>query len=1015
MIRRFRVTSIAAIFIAVCAFIFGNVSARNIPVKKLLFETIGINDGLSQGMVTWIMQDHYGFLWFATKDGLNRYDGYHFVVYRHDPSDPYSIADNYTETIFEDSKGRLWVGTTSQGLELFDRETEKFQHFKDLPNNVHLGRVAFITEDKLGRIWVTLQQGVVLITEHTDAKGRSTFTFQNFTENEAHVFVARDGTIWISEAKAGLLRIRFEHGKEYIDSIPAEKYAWFPETNKRDEFYVLAFVEDTIGHKIYLFNSNSISIFDENRNSFSIIHSSEKRDGFHFTVSIHERTIWLISTFHVEVFDMQKEQFTRIQSTDPRLDPLTKNATIVYMDRTGIIWIGTTGYGVLKYNPRAEKFHRTDEQSIHWMQQRNDGQVMLIKEGSRIYLFNKDLDTYTGTLPDIITEKKPAYSDGTTEAIIQDNDSTYWICKQTLITYDPSSMAFTRYRDKPSFPICKDHSGDIWFGSENSFCRYDKKTRKFFAYPFPVEVPVYPYKSVQAIYQDAGENFWLGTTGGLFCFNPVNHQWKHFKNDPSDSTSLSFNLIFSLCPDPLQPNRYLWIGTNGGGLNCFNMQTGKSIRYSTKNGLANGVVYGILSDNTGNLWMSTNNGLSRLDKTRKSFRNYNVNDGLQGNEFNRNAFCKTTDGILFFGGVNGFNYFDPAELNDSTVVPNIIITDFKISNQPVSFQSKNSSLSKPVYLTNKITLPYRENMISFDFVSFDFTNADKNLYQYKLEGFDKAWIQSGTQHSATYTNLNPGTYTFYVKGSNSDGIWNEVGTSIQLRILPPWYMTWWFRTIVIIVIFSAGYSFYRYRLSHALKLQAVRNRIASDLHDEIGSTLSSISIYSNVVQKRTKDAVPEVITYLQRINNNISNVMESMSDIVWAINAHNDRFENIFIRMRETAAEILEAKQYALHFSFDENLNNEKLNMEERKHFYLLFKEAVNNIAKYAEGKNVWIILAKRDNAVEMTIKDDGRGFVTGVRKGNGMHTMHERAKKLRGNLTITSFPEEGTSVQLIF
>ncbi len=233
-----------------------------------------------------------------------------------------------------------------------------------------------------------------------------------------------------------------------------------------------------------------------------------------------------------------------------------------------------------------------------------------------------------------------------------------------------------------------------------------------------------------------------------------------------------------------------------------------------------------------------------------------------------------------------------------------------------------------------------------------FTQPSKNLYQYKLDGFDDGWIQSGTVHSATYTNLDPGTYTFRVKGSNNDGVWNEKGTSIELVILPPWYMTWWFRALLVVTIMLAAYLFYRYRLQQALKLQIIRNKIASDLHDEIGSNLSSISIFSDVAKE--EEAGTSVGNVLSKISSYSRESMEAMNDIVWMINASNDRFENIIIRMREFAVELTEAKKCSLQLNIDDHLNNVKLGMQERKNFWLIYKEALNNTAKVFQCKKCY-------------------------------------------------------------
>jgi signal transduction histidine kinase/frataxin-like iron-binding protein CyaY len=512
------------------------------------------------------------------------------------------------------------------------------------------------------------------------------------------------------------------------------------------------------------------------------------------------------------------------------------------------------------------------------------------------------------------------------------------------------------------------------------------------------------YESVQAIVKDAAGHLWLGTMEGLLRFRLADASWKHYRHDPTDSTSLSSDNIFTVAIDPLQPARYLWIGTRGSGLNRMDIQSGKCSSYTERDGLPNNVIYGILPDDAGNLWMSTNKGLSCLNVQKQTFRNFDYKDGLQSNEFNRRAYCRTRDGCLFFGGVNGFNYFYPRDIVGNTVVPQVVVTAVKKHNQ---------SVPEAIYVPQGLTLPYRENFVSFEFASMDFTNPQKNEYQYKLEGFDKNWIHSGTVHNATYTNLDPGTYTFMVKGSNSDGIWNEKGTAVQLTILPPWYGTWWFRTAMALAFLSAVYGFYSYRLSQALKLQDVRNRIASDLHDEVGSNLSNVFIFSNVAQQKANE---ETAPLLQKITDYTQQSMEAMNDIVWMINTRNDRFENIMVRMRTLAAELSDATDCALQLDFDEKLNDVKLNMEDRKNFYLIYKEALNNTAKYAGCKSLSIELKLNGNNVTLKIKDNGKGFdVANTTNGNGLFNMKKRAALLKGTLSVKSTVGEGTITQITF
>lgn len=411
--------------------------------------------------------------------------------------------------------------------------------------------------------------------------------------------------------------------------------------------------------------------------------------------------------------------------------------------------------------------------------------------------------------------------------------------------------------------------------------------------------------------------------------------------------------------------------------------------------------------------MSTNKGLSRFDPAAGTITNYEEKDGLQSNEFNRRAFHKTKDGWFFFGGVNGFNYFKPEDIRESAFQPQVHITDLKIRNQSVPFHGKNSFLQKPAYLSSEITLPYSENMLTFEFASMDLSGPAKNRFSYRLDGFDHNWIASGTQHTATYTNLDPGSYTFRVKGTNHDGVWSDKEASFRVTILPPWYLTWWFRAALAITVAGLLYALYRFRLHHALKLERMRNRIAQDLHDEIGSNLSTISIFSKMVMKKEGMAGSPM---LDKIHGYANTSMEAMSDIVWMINARNDRFENIIVHMRSHAAELLEARNIALHMQFDEKLDAVRLEMEARKNFYLIFKEALNNIVKYADCKNVWLEMKLQSGVILLKIRDDGKGFdSTSSNGGNGLVNMKKRAEFLKGRLLLDSAVGSGTRVELEF
>ncbi|HUM47206.1 MAG TPA: two-component regulator propeller domain-containing protein [Chitinophagales bacterium] len=1024
------------------AMLVGSISAghaQEITSKYLQFELLTISDGLSQGMITCMLQDRFGFMWFGTKAGLNRYDGYNFVIYRHDPEDSTSLADNFIQSIFEDSKGRLWIGTANYGLDMFDRETETFYHFEHDENNANSlsdNRIVRVTEDLHHNLWVSTYSGLNKIAFqnfHDQQVPAASFaaaaTFTRYFTGECRFTRVSDGTIWGSVLHEGSYHIYpGENNAVRIDTLDMTKYCWYPEKDNGLETYLFTVFDDTSKHQLFLFTEFSVTRINTSDNSVEIISKQRTHWGkFGIQECLDDNgMLWLSESDWLEQFDLQTAKWYHILAEDPITNSALHNSSLAYRDRSGIIWIGTKGFGILKYNPRSEKFHKTHSGSVQWMQATNNDSVVIVLNNP---FFLSTYNFLTGKRTDLrdssfIGQIKSYPDFGLTTAAIQDHENSYWLAKHGLWRFDPATHRIRQFYedDRSVFPVYADHQNQVWFGREDGLSVINPETFDRRDYSYPIQPQRVPYEFLQCMLQDKEGIYWLGTTKGLLRFDVAKNEWKHYKNTRGDTASLSFDIIFTLCEDPVHPEKYIWIGTNGGGLNRFDKQTEKITRYSMKDGLPNDVIYGILTDAQGNLWMSTNNGLTRFNIKERSFKTYEEKDGLQGNEFNRYAYCsarnhsgKAKNDVLFFGGLNGFNYFNPEDFIDNPYVPEVQITDFKIRNQSISFKQEHSPLASPVVLTSSILLPYSDNMITFEFASMDFTAPEKNRYQYRLDGFDQEWIQSGKNHSATYTNLDPGTYLFNVRGSNSDGVWNETPVQLQLTILPPWYMTWWFRFAVLLAVCSLLYAFYRYRLQQALKLQGIRNRIARDLHDEIGSNLSNISIFSEVAEEKAAET-DAVKPLLQKITYYTQSSQEAMSDIVWMINANNDRFENIIVRMRAIAAELFEAKNFLLHLDFDERLNSLKLGMEERKNFYLIFKEAINNIAKYADCKNVWIEMRLNRDTILLVIRDDGIGFQYSDKlSGNGLTNMNRRAELLQGILEINSEEEKGTLVKLTF
>ena len=497
-------------------------------------------------------------------------------------------------------------------------------------------------------------------------------------------------------------------------------------------------------------------------------------------------------------------------------------------------------------------------------------------------------------------------------------------------------------------------------------------------------------------------NIWIGTQNrGLCRLDPLTGKFIYFLHDRKNPGTIPDNGIYDLYEDE---NHHLWIATENG-LAEMDLRDFTIKNYSTNDGLCNNDIFSITPDLQGHLWLATNNGLSKFDPSTPFFKNYFIHDGLPTNSISGSVCC-TTDGTLYFGSSGMISFCEPENMKMNKRIPPVVITNFKIFDQQAPVM-RNGDMLQPVRLS------YKENMITFDFAALNFTNSILNQYAYKLEGFNADWIRCGNKQSATFTNLDGGTYTFRVKAANNDGVWNEQGTHVLLVVNPPFWETWWFYLLCASFVAAVLYIIYRFRINQILKLQQIRMRISRDLHDDIGSTLSSINMISSMANK-SEAAGKKSSELFQTISFASRQAMELMNDIVWSINPKNDRMEMIIIRMRQYASEILEAAHIPFTLEMENDCKQIILPIDKRKDFYLIFKEAINNLAKYSNAGKAIIELKYASHKLTLLITDNGKGFeLTDKSQGNGLKNMKARADMLKGEIAIWSKPGEGTSVKL--
>ena len=883
----------------------------------LAFQKLTINEGLSQGMVNTIIQDRYGFMWFGTKDGLNRYDGYSFKVFRHDPADSTSIRESTITGLAEDQQGHLWVGTAT-GVDLFDRTTERFIHLPIVAAHGDLGSVVHILMDDAGDLWVSTTDAQLKLTFTRPFNGDELPPFTTTwysTGNFCKVVRTRDGTLWGSMNHIAFRTRPVHDGTDRFDTLCVLGVG-----DPRTELMTLTVVEDSLHGKLYGVCQNSIVELDPITGKWTALFVTSDTYPLLHCLSPqvdHNGRIWIATFKGLFRFDPSTGHMALVRAVDPGMRHISGTVKWTHIDRTGTIWIGSSGYGILKYDPRLERFNTFKDRSIRGLAAMADGRLLTTRYDMFLSVFDPRSRRYELEIGGSRYVDHPALSgwelQGSSDAVLPDAGDTYWLAINGLVHFDPSTEILQRYQPEAGaqfgyqagrdlFPLVAGRDPVIWCGSDSALLRFDRSTRQFTGWRYPIAPYSDPYLFTQAIHEDAQGIIWVGTLKGLLRFDPRTAAWKHYLHDPANEHSLAVDVIFSIAPDPTDPELVLWIGTNGGGLNRFDVRTGHVDRFRTAQGLPNDVVYGILTDARGNLWLSTNKGISRFTPGTGTFRNFGAGDGLQSDEFNRYAYCKGADGTLFFGGVNGFNSFRPEDLAEDSTSAVVRITDIRLLNKSVEYGGKGSPLARPVYLSDGMEIPFSTNMITFQFATMEYADPVRHRYQYKLEGFDPDWILAGTTNEANYTNLDPGTYTFRVRGDNADGIWNEQDTSFMLVVRPPWWRTIWAYVLYALLLVGGTLLYIRSLRSQKQKLERTVSerthelRKEKDRSDELLKNILPVGVAAELKQSGRAEARHfDRVTVLFSDFTDLDTVSEGLSpaELVGELNVCINAFDRI--------------------------------------------------------------------------------------------------------------------------
>lgn len=878
--------------------------------QAIRFRRLPPEDGLSQTTVSSILQDYRGFMWFGTEDGLNRYDGHSYKVYKHNQDDTTSLSYNYIGAIHEDRSGRLWIGTIGGGLNRYVRDKDEFVCYlanPRNPNSLSSNFVYTVLADRAGILWVGTENGLNAFDPKTEK-----FT-QFFADVSKPNSLSHNRVRALCEDSSGALWIATDGGLNRFDPDSRQfvHYLSSPDApNSLSDNSVVCVFEDKSG-MLWLGTKNGLNKFDPAKNAFTryMVDSDTPNSLSHKSITViyedSKETLWIgTDGGGLSSVDRKTDTFTHHQSSAFDLRSLNGNHIYsIFEDRSGVLWVGTAR-GLNQYDMAAKKFFHA-ETDIN-----NPGSL----------------------------------SGNTVRTIYEERDGIYWIGTHGggLNRLDRNKNIYLHYKHDPNNPfslssnevrvVLTDRLGALWVGTESGLNRFDHKTERFIRYVNnPQDSLSLSSDYVRDIYEDRFGQVWIGTDDGLNRFQREQDNFTRFVHDSAAPKSLSDNYIYAIAEDHLGElwigtiyglNRFvrengsfvsyhadharpgalnnqeilfiyedktgfLWIGT-AGGLNKFDRVTQKFTHYTESDGLPTDLVYDILEDDHGNLWLSTVRGLSRFNPQTETFRNYDVTDGLQSNEFNLGAACKNKAGEMFFGSINGFNIFHPDSIQDNHYIPPIVITDFQIFNKSVPVAKPgeaNAILSKSITEASEIILSYKDRVISFEFAALHFSAPAKHKYAYIMQGFEENWNKVGNRGFATYTNLPSGKYTFKVKGANSDGIWNEEGISLKVTVLPPFWHTWWFRVVVTasLLLFIAAIYQSRTRTIRA------SNRI---LEKRVAERTSELRIANEETRRRARQAA-----LIHKVGQTVSSelIKEALlSEIVITI---RDKFEYYWVML----------------------------------------------------------------------------------------------------------------------
>lgn len=978
-------------------------------------------DGLPSNTVYALLQDHHGFLWIGTEAGLSRYDGYAFETYTHTPFQPNALSEHLVRALAEGPDGAIWIGTGGGGLDRLDPATGTFTRFRHDPADPHSlsdDIVGALHVDRDGTVWAGTWGGV--LNRLDPATGR--FTRYPIAEGAAERLIRA-----IEEDAAGTLWVATSVGLYRYDPERDGPVLVLPESGSKP---LASLVPDPSGT---LWAGSVIrGLFEVDLASGAFVEHRpvpEPETALQNYVQTLARSpdgaVWAGTRMEGLLrFDPATRSFDRIPLAAPGQGPGSE-VTAVLVDRAGAVWAGVRGQGVFRLRPHALRV-RTYAHDPEYPGSLSPSLVLSVEEDRRSALW---VGTYAGGLGrlDPATGRVRRYPPGpgspssrTVWDIHEAQDGTLWLATLGGVNrYDPAKDQVERLGLDPAeelphinaYTLHETRDGAMWVGTWGGLARYDAAVGRFVAYTHdPADPTSLSRNQVWAIEEDRRGALWVGTDGGgLNRLDRATGRFARFRHDPGDSTSLAHDRVHDV---HVAADGALWVGTSGGLSRLdpedLGSATGAFRHVTTRDGLPHNLIRGVAEDERGGLWVVTAGGLAYYDPGSGAVRTFGLHDGFPASSYTHGAITRASGGTVWLGSDVGVTAFRPDAIAPPDEAPPVVLTGVEVAGRPLPDGHHPVSV-------REVRLAPGDDFVGFEFAALAYAAPEHLRYAYRLDGLEEGWTHSGPRRQATYAHLPPGTYTFRVRAAGPSGVWNEEGAAVRVVVEPQLWQRGWARFLAAALLVGVLAGAYRWRLRHLLEVERTRARIADDLHDDVGSKVSTVALMvelgsrSPALAEAERDRLRDAAAMARRL-------VDDIRDTVWVIDAGHDGLDTLVERLEQTAHQMLQGLDH--HVALPERVPDLDLDLPTRRHVLLLFKEALHNAVRHAHARRVDVAIDVSDDGrghrLALAVRDDGCGFDTeAVAHGHGLGLMRDRARQLGGTLRIVSPSGSGTALRL--